>query len=268
MIDTDFLQQAALFEPLVVFGAGTLIGSYLNVVALRWGTRSSVRGRSHCSRCHASLRWYELIPLVSYGLQAGRCRHCLQRISWRYPVVELITGLVYALIASVTAEYWSQLALTVVASLMIVLALIDLVQGILPDALTLGGTAFAVVVNLALGSSNVLGGTTSAFDGWQWGILVGVGTLGGLVIITKGRGMGLGDVKLGALIGASLGGSATVLALWIAFLTGAIIGIGLVVTKRARWRSTELPFGPYLAFGWLIAVSWGTPILAWYTGRY
>ncbi|MBI4032335.1 hypothetical protein HY374_01375 [Candidatus Berkelbacteria bacterium] len=97
-------------------------------------------------------------------------------------------------------------------------------------------------------------------------MVVGVGALGFLVLITRGKGMGLGDVKLGALIGVSLGGVLALLALWAAFLLGAVVGTGLVLAKRARWRGTELSFGPFLALGWLVAVCWGEPILAWYTG--
>lgn len=275
MLDVFGSIQAALREPLGAFLLGLIVGSYLNVVALRWGERNDVKGgRSRCSHCQRPLRWWELIPLVSYVLLRGQCARCGHRLSPRYPLVELGTAVTFTLLAGASDDLVQFVALIVVASLLIVLALIDLDQGILPDQLTLGGSTVVVLYLVATGNSSLLtphpaspaGGSSLGFDHWLWGIVVGVGALGFLVLITRGKGMGLGDVKLGALIGVSLGGVLALLALWAAFLLGAVVGTGLVLAKRARWRGTELSFGPFLALGWLVAVCWGEPILAWYTG--
>lgn len=256
-------------ESVAAFVLGLIVGSYLNVVALRWGDQREpwLSGRSRCPHCQRVLRWWELVPLVSYMLLRGACARCGRRLSLRYPLVELITGATFALLVGAGDGTSQTVTLFIVASLLIVLALIDLEQGVLPDQLTIGGAMVVLLYLVATGHSSLLTPYPLLnFDHWLWGGLVSVGLLGAIVFVTRGKGMGLGDVKLGLLIGLTLGGTAALVALWAAFVLGALVGIGLVLAGRARWRGTQLPFGPFLALGWLLAVRWGDPIVAWYTG--
>ncbi|MBI4032334.1 prepilin peptidase [Candidatus Berkelbacteria bacterium] len=157
MLDVFGSIQAALREPLGAFLLGLIVGSYLNVVALRWGERNDVKGgRSRCSHCQRPLRWWELIPLVSYVLLRGQCARCGHRLSPRYPLVELGTAVTFTLLAGASDDLVQFVALIVVASLLIVLALIDLDQGILPDQLTLGGSTVVVLYLVATGNSSLL----------------------------------------------------------------------------------------------------------------
>lgn len=212
------------------------------------------------------------MPVVSFLIQTGRCRRCGARLSWRYPAVEIVTGLVFGLIA-IQYSGSASVALLVIASVLILLALIDLDHGLLPDQLTIGGiigivgylvfTGQSSIINLPAGEAGHQ--LSIPFDHWLWGALIGAGILAALVLLTRGRGMGIGDIKLAGLIGASLGGSAALLALGSAFVVGAGVGLGLLAAGRAHLKSA-IPFGPFLALGWLIAVLWHEPILAWYTG--
>lgn len=257
---------AALLGPPAAIIWGLFVGSYLNVVALRWGRRSSSVGRSTCLRCQRVLSWHELIPVLSFVVQGGSCHGCGHRLSWRYPGVELLTAAVFVLLSTVGITPIHVVWLWIVASLLIVLSLIDWSQGILPDVLTLGGSSILAVFTFAYQLDNL--GTYQTAGGyavWIWGAVTGLSLLGFLVLITRGKGMGLGDVKLAGMIGVTLGGPLTLFALWAAFILGACFGLALIAMRRASWRGTQIPFGPFLAVGWLVAVAWGQQILAWYT---
>ena len=223
---------------------GLFVGSFINVVALRWFAEgpSAWGGRSMCPRCGKTLRWFELLPLLSFAMQGGRCRGCRARISWRYPAVELGFGALLGLTAWVRPPLEAPLAFalaTVYFCLLGLLFLLDLDHQAVPDVLAWLAILFGV-----------------AAAGLSWRS-VGLGILAGVLVpliivaITRRKGMGEGDILLGAATGAFLGWP-LILDCWLwAFTLGAIVGIGLMLSGKAG-RKTAIPFGPFIAVSVLI----------------
>ncbi len=261
--------QAVTLWPLASV-LGLLVGSFLNVVAWRWYRSSlprplALQTRSQCPQCGTVLGWVELIPLVSFLVQRGRCRSCSARISWRYPLVEVVLAAVFGLITAVYGPHLQTLFLLCLAAILFTIALIDLETQLIPDQLTMLGAVVAGLGVWLLGQGSVVSTSAHWFAYGLSGALVGAGILGAIVLGTRGRGMGIGDIKLAAVLGLSLGGPLTLLALFTGFVSGALVGLGLLARGRASMK-TAVPFGPFLVFGWLVAVLWGAQILAWYTG--
>lgn len=230
--------------PLVIFILGLCVGSFLNVLADRLPRGESVLwGRSHCDHCKKTLRWYELVPVFSFLFLRGQCMRCHKYLSIQYPVVELITGFGfvflyvqfgYSVIRII--DYW------IIFSALLVLFISDLKYQILPDSMIVLGSLAALLdphVIPALGSL--------AFLYLLWAI-------------TRGRGMGFGDVKLALFMGLFLGYPNIIVAFYIAFLTGAGIGVILVLVGKKGLKST-IAFGPFLIVGTAIAFLWGQNIL-------
>ncbi len=250
----------------LVFVAGAILGSFLNVVALRWRADRGLRltGRSHCPSCRKRLRWFELVPVVSYLLQAGRCRRCQAPLPIRYLLVELGFGLVVLLLFGTYGVALHSFFLLLLSCFLLLALLIDVDQLLLPDELTVA------VLLLTLLSLIFVDPNLSHLGSWGWwnqplaGALLGLVTIGGLYLGTGGRGMGLGDVKLGPVLGLGLGGVGTLVALSAAFLLGAVVGLALIALGRAGLKSA-VPFGPFLITGWWIALLWGPQLVTWYT---
>jgi leader peptidase (prepilin peptidase) / N-methyltransferase len=241
---------------------GLLIGSAINAMVWRlYVGRSWVRGRSECPDCGHKLAARDLVPVVSWVMLGGRCRYCGKRIHWQYPVVELLTAGLFALSAAVLEPGWWRLGVWLVMLVMlIVLAVYDLRWMILPDKITLP------LVVVALGYSVVTAGLAGSVQ-VLWGALVAGGVAGGaflgLVAVTRGRAMGGGDVKLAAGMGLMLGVQATAVAMLVAFNAAAVVGLGLIVAGR-RTRKDEMPFGPFLVAGTVVAFLFGRALVAWY----
>jgi prepilin signal peptidase PulO-like enzyme (type II secretory pathway) len=176
---------------------------------------------------------------------------------------------VFASIVAVFGSDFLSLLMLVLASVFLVIALVDGETQLIPDRLSIIALLITIVglmlfrVSNLLHSPNILGLHT--FEQGIVGMLIGSGILGAIVLVTRGRGMGIGDIKLGGVLGLSLGGPATLLALFTGFVSGAVVGLILIKGKKASLK-TAVPFGPFLVFGWLVAVLWSTPIIAWYTG--
>jgi leader peptidase (prepilin peptidase) / N-methyltransferase len=245
------------FAIAVAAAYGLVLGSFLNVVIYRLPREMSLlRPRSHCPACGAVVRWYDNVPLLSYLALLGRCRRCGARISPRYPLVELLTG---ALLAACVARFGVTLAAAeaiVLVLLLVPLAFIDLEHHLLPDVLTLPGLVAGVAFSAA-------GGLTGPLNA-AIGVVVG-GALPYLVIVAyraiRGvEGMGLGDVKLLAMVGAFLGWRGALLAIGLGSCLGAVIGIALIVSGRGT-RSSELPFGVFLSLAALVALFFGAGIV-------
>ncbi|HHY92668.1 MAG TPA: prepilin peptidase [Firmicutes bacterium] len=236
---------------LLFLALGLSVGSFLNVVAYRLPRgQSLLRPRSHCPHCNHGLALRDLVPLLSFLWLRGRCRYCGAPISWRYPVLELVTAL-YFLSAGTTIPAPGLLVrYLVLGSIFLVAAAIDLDTYTLPDSLTLGGAALAAMLPPGPRPAYLLGGLVG------WGLLLVV------AVVSRG-GMGGGDVKLGLTIGTFVAWPTVLVALFLAFLLGAVAGIGLVVTKKKK-RSDPVPFGPFLAFGALVAGLWGHEFIQWY----
>ncbi len=238
---------------------GAIVGSFLNVVAYRLPRHESViKPRSRCPRCATPVKPYDNIPIISYLLLRGHCRSCGERISPRYPIVEALTGAL-CVGAVVTHQSASGVVLSVTLILLVVpAALIDLEHRIIPNVITGPGAVLAVVLGTALDPAGeparlIAGAAAGAF------LLAAA--------LARPGGMGMGDVKLAAMMGLFLGATVAV-ALLVALVSGVLVGGVIIARKGAReGRRTAVPFGPFLALGALVAVFAGQPILDLYVNH-
>lgn len=241
---------------------GAIIGSFLNVCIYRLPRGISVvRPPSACARCARTLSWYENVPVVSYLALRGRCRTCGEPISLRYPIVEAITAAMFALAWWYYGPCLLLASRLVLGCALIVLFEIDREHQILPHAITLPG----IVVGFAF--------SVFTEPGWQsslGGIVVGGGILLAIgyayYLVRHEEGLGMGDFKMLAMIGAFLGWRLTIVTLMMASLSGSIVGVGLMATERGGMK-TALPFGTFLAIGAAIAATVGPDLLDWYLRR-
>ena len=250
--------------PLVVAGLfGLIVGSFLNVVIFRLPQGTSVVWpASACGSCKRELRWFENIPIVSWVALRGRCARCKARISVQYPLVEAVTGALFVVVVALTPVGPLLAARLLLVCGLIVLFGIDLEHQILPNSITLPGIVAGVVFSLA--------GPPGLRDSLI-GVLVGGGVLyataGAYYLWRREEGLGMGDVKMLAMIGAFLGWQAVLLTLVLASFAGALIGVGLMAVQRGSMKYA-LPFGTFLALGALVAMLAGQPIIDWYLGFY
>ena len=252
-------------EMLILTGIfGLMTGSFLNVVISRVPAgQSVVTPRSRCPKCRKLISWYDNVPVVSFLMLSGRCRNCNTPISNRYPAVEFATAIAFMLQAIVYASDPAMLgARLVFTGLLIALFVTDLETMRLPNVLTLPGIAIGVAFSTVLPpglQSSVLGAVIGAAVPWAirwlWYQMKGV------------EAMGLGDVKMLAMIGAFLGWRQVWLVLFFASLVGALFGIVLTVSRR-RSMASRLPFGTFLAMAAYLASLSGEGLLDWYLGLY
>jgi leader peptidase (prepilin peptidase)/N-methyltransferase len=239
---------------------GAVIGSFLNVVAYRLPRRESlIRPASRCPACGTHVKPYDNIPILSWLWLRGRCRSCAAPISPRYPLVEALTA---ALCVGAVLVHHSAAAITlsiVLILLVVPAALIDLEHRIIPNRLTGLGAVLALVIGLALD------------PGGEPERLIAAVAAGGFLLIAAlayPGGMGMGDVKLAAVMGLFLG-PAVAAALLVGLLTGVLVGAVIIARKGARdGRKTAIPFGPFLALGALVAVFAGQPIVDLYVNHF
>ena len=239
---------------------GLVVGSYLNVVIHRLPRgMSTVRPRSRCPRCDRQVRARDNIPVLSYLLLRGRCRDCKAPIHWRYPLVEAATAALF--VASVLRFGVSvdALAAAIFCALMLSLAMIDAEHYILPDRLTLPG----VVVGLALSPWVSWLGLGTAFLGAALGAGILGALWGGWYLLRGEEGMGLGDIKMLALVGAFLGWRGVLVTLFFGALSGAVVGVALISRGDGSMK-TKLPFGTFLAAAALLALFAGQEITSAY----
>ena len=234
---------------------GLAIGSFLNVVIARVPAgRSLVRPGSACPGCSALLKWYDNIPVLSFLALRGRCRTCGMRISWRYPIVEMVTAVVLVL-AYVALGPTADFAVAVVLlPALIAITGIDLQHQLIPDAITLPGILVGLLLNLATGRISWVESVI--------GIVLGGGLFFLIILVSRG-GMGGGDLKLGAMLGAFLGWKALLFGLFVAIVLGGVIGAAFLATG-VRGRKDPIPFGPFLAAGGAMALVWGERAFSWW----
>ncbi|MBI3454917.1 MAG: prepilin peptidase [Candidatus Rokubacteria bacterium] len=241
----------------VVVVVAALLGSFLNVCISRLPRGESVVSPpSHCPRCDAPIRYYDNLPLVSFALLGGRCRACREPISWRYPIVEALAAAVGFLAFWQLGPTWAGLRAFVLGLALIAITFIDLETLLIPDRITLPG----IVIGLGLS----LVPSPRALVWALIGCLVAGGLFYAIAALSRG-GMGGGDIKLAAMLGAFLGWPLVVLAIFAAVVLGGVVALGLLASGR-RGRKDAVPFGPFLAFGGLLTALWGRPVLAWYLG--
>jgi leader peptidase (prepilin peptidase) / N-methyltransferase len=263
----------------VVFGL--IIGSFLNVVILRLPQGISISvPRSHCPQCKRLIPWYDNIPILSYLILRGHCRRCGKSISLRYPLIEGLTGLVSLLLYfkfGLSVQWGIFLAFS---AALIALAFIDLDHRILPDPITLNGIWLGIVVSVVLAQPSqfayrllrltgieLTNTRALAFIGSILGAIVGGGLLWGVAeayLRLRGiEGMGLGDVKMMAMVGAFLGAPLALLTIMVGSLLGSVLGL-LFIRFAGKTREYELPFGTFLAAAGIIAVLYGEDVIRWY----
>lgn len=269
MIDWIFL-----FNSLVAFVVGTAVGSFLNVILYRTINRDQwVTGRSYCDHCHKPLPFYLNVPLVSYLVLKGKTACCGKPLSISHPVIELITGTMFMWwywgfylffhLTQAPLQVLQPLFWLVVGILLLLIAVIDLRSMIIPDELVVIVTALTVVYRIVL----VMMGVMQVTDflgtlGAGFGAFVFFGLLW---FISRGKGLGFGDVKLVFALTLLMGWPKMIIGLMASFWIGAIIGVGLILAKKHQLRK-PIPFGPFLITGTLIALTLGQQVWNWYSG--
>ncbi len=279
-----------LYALLFIFGL--LIGSFINVIALRYDGDHMVAdpkvigGRSHCPHCMKTLQWYELIPVVSFIIQGRRCRNCKATIGWQYPVVEVISGCIFAFVPmhvltltgpgqafTIFSIFW-----TIVFEVLLLVAYIDIRLGIIPDELNvvLGVLGIFLAIFLAgyygLGNHSLFG----PFGGWFglqgniwtnhiFAAFIGAAFFGLLILITRGKGMGMGDVKLAIPLGIVFGWPDILFIIVSAFILGALAGV-IFIIRGEKTMKGSLPFAPFLVAGAVIVFFGAVQITRAYLG--
>lgn len=240
-----------------LFLFGLVFGSFYNVVGLRVPQKESiVQPPSHCTKCQRQLTALDLVPVLSYVFFGGKCRSCGNKIAWIYPVMELLTGLLFAF------AYW-QLGWSIefivalfFISLLVIIVVSDIAYMLIPNKVLLFFLPFLII-------GRVLSPLTTWWD-CAVGAVVGFGILYSIAVISNG-GMGGGDIKLFFLIGLVLGTMHTLLTLFIAAVIGMIVGL-VVLTKNKQGRKTPIPFGPSIALAAIIVYFYGDSLIDWYLG--
>jgi len=244
-----------------IFIFGMCIGSFLNVCIYRLPSSKSIinPSRSICPNCNGVIQFYDNIPVFSYLWLKGRCRHCNAPISLRYPLVELIAGIVAINVYFMLGLTLEGVVYFVFISSLLVITFIDIDHKIIPDVITLPG------IPAGLAASFVLSGIT--FKASILGVLIGGGSL--LLVawtyslVTRKEGMGGGDIKLLAMIGAFIGWKGVIFTIFVASVAGTFVGITLMLLKGKNLKF-ELPFGPFLSIGAISFIFFGERVLFWY----
>jgi leader peptidase (prepilin peptidase) / N-methyltransferase len=264
----------------LIFIFGLLIGSFLNCVIWRLHKEEKITGRSYCPKCRHQLAWYENIPVFSFVFLRGKCGHCNCRISLQYPVVELVTAILFVaayinnfqfpisnfqIISNnqfpisnfltsdfllLTFKYWFLI------SIMIIIFVIDLRWYLILDIITLPACIIIFIANILLGQN--------------WLNLLISGIIGGSFfliqfLVSKGKWIGGGDIRMGLLMGLALGWPKIIIALMLAYFFGSFVGISLIFAGKKQWGS-QVPMGIFLSTATIITLFWGEKILTWYLG--
>jgi leader peptidase (prepilin peptidase) / N-methyltransferase len=244
------------------FCLGLCIGSFLNVCIHRLPeSRSIVRPGSTCPKCDTAIRFYDNIPLLSYLWLRGRCRACAAPISLRYPLVELLSGLMALAVVMKFGPTLQGLVLYLFICALLAVAFIDLDHRIIPDVITLPGIILFFIASFALPNISV--------QDALWGILAGGGTLlavaWGYNLLTGKEGMGGGDIKLLAMIGAVVGWKGVFFTIFMSSAVGTVAGVLLMVRARSCGKLI-IPYGPFLSIAAVTYIFFGNDILSWYLG--
>lgn len=271
----------------IAFIFGLIVGSFLNSVIFRLKAgKSFVKGHSHCPQCQKKLRWYELIPIFSWLWQLGRCRQCEGKIDKQYPLVELVAGILFALSMFVEmrecynviiylnecsiADYFAVFRDWVMIAFLIVIFVYDLRWQLILDQVSLPAMIVALLLNLELIILLSQDNFSAAYIGKSLIMLVLAAIVGGgffllQFYISKGKWIGGGDIRLGALMGLILGWPQIIWALILAYFIGALVSVGLIAGGKKTW-SSQIPFGTFLSIATLLILFWGNEMVNWYLG--
>lgn len=266
-----------------VFVFGLAIGSFLNAFLYRLELQQGLRqisrdrkktgvtvfhGRSFCPYCEHVLAWYDLIPILSFAFLLGRCRYCKEKISFQYPVVELVTGIMFLAVFNLAelslqenlARLSSLAYLWAIGAILVAVFVYDLKHFLIPDILVYSAIGLVALWRV-FEFFNV-----GNFETLLSAIAAGLGASAfflAIYLVSRGRWMGFGDVKLAFVLGVFLGWPFVLVALFFSFCLGAVVGLCLIMLKKKGLKS-EVPFAPFLIMGTVIALFFGSPIIHWY----
>ena len=250
---------------ILFFILGTAVGSFLNVVIDRTTRGETILGRSYCDYCKATLRTFDLVPILSFITLGARCRYCKKSLSWQYPLVETIIALLFVssflvLVQSGQLSVAALLYYFFLVSTFLVVAVVDQKFSLIPTTLVFAASLISLFYNyFYLSSGLFFEHVLAAFAASLFFLII--------VLATRGRGMGEGDIVLGFLIGMVLGVKGAILAIFLAFLIGAVASLLLIICGKKSFGQT-IPFAPFLALGFLTALFWAKPIIEWYLMLY
>jgi leader peptidase (prepilin peptidase) / N-methyltransferase len=245
-----------LFTGFLIFVIGICTGSFLSATIYRMKSGDSlVKGRSKCPKCETQLKAKNLIPLLSYTFQKGKCSACKERISVHYPLLELLTGLTFAAIFFKFGPTTLTVFYIIISAFLIAIFFEDALHREISNEFVVPATTFAMISifmiqNISLVNAAIALTIPTIFFGLQ-------------ILISKGKWIGGGDLKLGVLMGIFLGWELLLVALIASYFIGAILGVSLLATKKAK-RNTQIAFGPILVAGTFIALFYGNVIINWY----
>lgn len=238
---------------------GLTIGSFLNVCIYRIAREESISyPASHCTSCGYELKWIDLVPVVSYLFIKGKCRTCKEKISIRYPIVELVNGIIYGLLFFKFGLTITFIKYCVLASILIVIGMIDYDTKFVYRSTTIFGGITAlvfIIINYILYKCGIINSLTGGIIGFSVIFLI--------VILTKG--MGEGDIEIATVCGLFLGIKGIILTLFLSFVIGGIVAV-IILCLKFKDRKGEMAFGPYLAIGAMITMLWGDIIISTYIG--
>jgi len=241
------------FAGIIIFVFGAVVGSFLNVVILRLNTgQSVVSGRSKCFNCAKKLKWHELLPIASFVFLRGKCSACKAKISWQYPAVETITGIIFVLLFQQTQNIFGFSFLVLIFSFLIIIAVYDYRHQIVPNLFVwiFNGLAFIGLFRIFNWNNLLAGFILFAFFALLWGV-------------SRGRWMGFGDAKLALGIGWLLGIVKGVAAVTLSFWVGAVVGVLLILLNKNKYGlKSSIAFGPFMILGTAISFFWGEKIIS------
>ncbi len=238
---------------LALLGLG--IGSFINAAVLRVNASESLMGRSQCPHCHHTLAWYTLIPVASYLALRGACLYCHQPIAPHYPIVEAVTAILFVVVGLFHLNQPLALVVSsITVAVCVAIFLSDYLFYTIPDAITL-----PALVVISVGQWLI---------GMEWwsiglGIVIGAGVFGLQYLVSRGRWVGAGDIRFGAVIGAAVAWPNILVALFLAYVLGAVVAVPLLLRKRKAMKDA-LPFGTFLAIACVATLFFGDSIVHWY----
>lgn len=254
----------------VVFLLGAVIGSFINCIIYRLhANKSFTRGRSFCPKCKHQLSWYDNIPIISYLVLKAKCRYCNKPISIQYPLVEAITGILFLIVFITTNNF--QLSIFnfilifrnwIFACILTIIFIYDLKYYLILDKITIPAMVVVLLLNYLL-SNNFQFSIFIFLTNYLFSGLLAGGFFLIQFLLSRGRWIGGGDIRLGFLIGFMLGWPNILVALFLAYILGSVVGIGLIILKKKTMRS-QVPFGTFLSFATLVALLFGDYISDWY----
>ncbi|MEW6584228.1 MAG: prepilin peptidase [Nitrospirota bacterium] len=254
-----------MFIYVIAFIIGSVIGSFLNVCIYRLPRNLSiVFPASRCPSCNTPIRPLDNIPILSYFLLGGKCRVCRAKIAFRYPLVEFLNAALYVLVVLRYGTGWDTLIYCIFSSTLVVITFIDLDFQIIPDRITLPGIPIGLVAGAFFLPDPFMRYSDLGLKASVIGFIAGGGLFYLVATVSRG-GMGGGDIKMMAMVGALTGWKSVLLTTFLGSLSGSLVGIFLMIFK-GKGRKTKIPFGPFLALGALLTLFFGQEILSWYLG--